>query len=99
MREKEPADYAANDVASRKRYVEVEGLNFSEACHFEKLHRISQYSISAQYLRSPYDAVLRSLSAPGAPCRGLLCTYNLCSTKVNALKTLPERGVLALGIF
>lgn len=58
MREKEPTDDTADDVAGRERDVDVEGLELSEAGRLQEDNRVTKDSVTAEDLSGPDDAVL-----------------------------------------
>lgn len=58
MWHEEPTAYTADDVAGRKRNVDVEGLEFGETGSFEEDDGVAEDGVSAEDLGGPYYAVL-----------------------------------------
>lgn len=58
MREKEPTNHTANDVAGRKGDVEVERLDFGPSSGLEENDDEAKDRIAAENLGCPDDAVL-----------------------------------------
>jgi len=62
VREEEPADDAADDVACREGDVDVEGLGLAEAGGLEEDDRVAEDGVAAEDLGGPDDAVLSLVS-------------------------------------
>ena len=60
MREKEPAEDTTDDVASGKRDVEVERLDFGETSCLEEDDGVGDQGVAAEDLSGPDDTVLKS---------------------------------------
>jgi hypothetical protein len=58
MREKKPANYAADNVACGKGDVDVERLEFRKPCRLEKNNRVAKEGIAAEDLGGPNYTVL-----------------------------------------
>lgn len=58
MGEQKPANYAANNVACGKGYVDVERLDFRKPRRLEKDDRVAKEGIAAKNLGGPDYAVL-----------------------------------------
>lgn len=58
VREEEPADDAADDVAGGEGDVDVEGLDLAEAGGLEEDDRVAEDSVAAENLGGPDDTVL-----------------------------------------
>ena len=58
MREKEPANNTTDDVASRKRDIDVKSLELGKARSFEKDNRVAEDGVPAEDLGGPDNAIL-----------------------------------------
>jgi hypothetical protein len=56
--ENQPANDTADDIARRKRDVDIKGLEFRETCSLEEDNGVSKEGISAKDLGRPYNTVL-----------------------------------------
>ena len=70
MREQKPANDAADNVACRKRNIDVERLEFRKARSFEKDDRVAKDGVAAEDLGGPDDAVLKEQKSARYPTRG-----------------------------